>query len=43
MKYENRGYKTIKHEKCLVEDGFVLVYEIMEKHISFKYKVVVHI
>lgn len=31
--YENRGYKTIKHEKCLVEDGVVLVYEIMEKHI----------
>lgn len=29
--YENRGYKTIKHEKLEVENGAVLVYEIMQK------------
>lgn len=29
--YENREYKTVKHEKCNVENGVVLVYEIMEK------------
>lgn len=29
--YENRGYNTIKHEKWEVENGVVLVYEIMEK------------
>ena len=31
MMYEKRGYKTIKHEKWNVENGAVLVYEIMEK------------
>lgn len=29
--YEKRGYKTLKHEKCEVQNGSVLVYEIMEK------------
>lgn len=29
--YESRGYETIKHEKWPVENGVVLVYEIMEK------------
>ena len=29
--YEKRGYKTVKHEKWNVENGVVLVYEIMEK------------
>ena len=29
--YEKRGYKTVKHEKWSVENGVVLVYEIMEK------------
>lgn len=29
--YENRGYKTIKHERYPVENGVVLVYEVMEK------------
>lgn len=29
--YERRGYKTVKHEKWNVENGVVLVYEIMEK------------
>lgn len=29
--YEKRGYKTIKHEKWDVENGVVLVYEIMQK------------
>lgn len=29
--YEQRGYRTIKHEKWNVEHGVVLVYEVMEK------------
>lgn len=29
--YEHRGYHTIKHEKWMVENGVILVYEIMEK------------
>lgn len=29
--YEKRGYKTVKHERWNVENGVVLVYEIMEK------------
>ena len=29
--YEQRGYHTVKHEKWPVENGVVLVYEIMEK------------
>lgn len=29
--YEERGYKTIKHEKWEVENGVILVYEVMEK------------
>ena len=29
--YEKRGYKTIKHERWNVENGVVLVYEVMEK------------
>lgn len=32
--YEKRGYKTIKHERWNVENGVVLVYEIMEKTLS---------
>lgn len=32
--YEKRGYKTIKHEKWNVENGVVLVYEIMEKSLA---------
>ena len=32
--YEKRGYKTIKHERCNVENDVVLVYEIMEKEIA---------
>ena len=32
--YEKRGYKTIKHSKHLVENGVVLVYEIMEKRLD---------
>lgn len=32
--YENRGYKTVKHEKWPVENGVVLVYEVMEKQLS---------
>ena len=31
--YEKRGYKTIKHERWNVENGVVLVYEIMEKQL----------
>ena len=29
--YEKRNYKTIKHESYEVDNGIVLVYEIMEK------------
>lgn len=29
--YEERGYRTIKHEKWSVENDVVLVYEVMEK------------
>lgn len=32
--YEQRGYKTIKHERWNVENGVILVYEVMEKHLS---------
>lgn len=32
--YEKRGYKTVKHEKWNVENGVVLVYEVMEKPLS---------
>lgn len=31
--YETRGYKTIRHEKWPVENGVILVYEVMEKHL----------
>lgn len=31
--YENRGYKTIKHHKWNVDNGAVLVYEVMEKQL----------
>ena len=29
--YEKRGYKTLKHEKYMVKNGAVLIYEVMEK------------
>ena len=32
--YEHRGYKTIKHEQLPVENGAVLVYEVMEKKLD---------
>ncbi len=32
--YEKRGYKTVKHDKWNVENGVVLVYEIMEKPLA---------
>lgn len=32
--YEHRGYQTIKHENLPVENGAVLVYEIMEKKLK---------
>lgn len=31
--YETRGYKTIKHDKWEVENGVILVYEVMEKQL----------
>ncbi len=31
--YERLGYKTVKHEKYPVENGVILVYEIMEKEL----------
>lgn len=32
--YEKRGYQTIRHDKWNVENGVVLVYEVMEKILS---------
>lgn len=32
--YEKRGYKTIRHDTWPVENGVVLVYEVMEKILS---------
>ena len=32
--YEKRGYQTIRHERWNVENGVVLVYEIMEKQFA---------
>lgn len=34
--YERRGYHTIRHEKRVVENDVVLVYEVMEKTLSGK-------
>ena len=34
--YEKRGYQTVRHEGIEVENGAVLVYEIMRKEISEK-------
>lgn len=31
--YEKRGYKTSKHESMNLENGAILVYEVMEKHL----------
>lgn len=31
--YEKRGYKTLKHEQYEVENGVILVYEVMEKYL----------
>lgn len=33
--YEKRGYQTIRHDKWNVENGAVLVYEIMEKSLQY--------
>lgn len=32
--YEKRGYKTLRHERMNVENGVVLVYEVMEKRLT---------
>ncbi|MBO5293477.1 MAG: GNAT family N-acetyltransferase [Lachnospiraceae bacterium] len=32
--YEQRGYRTMKHEKWPVKNGVVLVYEVMEKELA---------
>ncbi len=32
--YEKRGYRTLTHGKWNVENGVVLVYEIMEKEMT---------
>lgn len=32
--YEKRGYQTLRHDKWIVENGRVLVYEIMAKSLS---------
>ncbi|MDO4168973.1 MAG: hypothetical protein Q4D45_03650 [Lachnospiraceae bacterium] len=34
--YEIRGYQTVKHEKWNVENGVILVYEIMQKQLNSK-------
>ena len=31
--YEKLGFSTIKHESCLVENGVILAYEVMEKEL----------
>lgn len=31
--YEKRGYVTIEHRKCEVDNGAILVYEVMEKEL----------
>lgn len=31
--YEHRGYKTVRHEVCQVENDVKLVYEVMEKRL----------
>lgn len=31
--YEKLGYKTIKHERHLVDNGVILAYEVMEKEL----------
>ena len=31
--YEKRGYNTIRHERYPVENGVILVYEVMEKQL----------
>lgn len=33
--YEKRGYQTIRHDRWNVENGVVLVYEIMEKGLKY--------
>lgn len=33
--YEKRGYQTIRHDRWNVENGVVLVYEIMEKRLKY--------
>lgn len=32
--YEKRGYNTLKHEKWNVDNGVVLVYEVMKKQLA---------
>jgi GNAT superfamily N-acetyltransferase len=32
--YENRGYRTISHERLKLENGVILVYEVMRKALS---------
>ncbi len=32
--YEKRGYRTIRHEKWNVENGRILVYEVMAKSLK---------
>lgn len=32
--YEHRGYKTTKHDKYIVKNNAILVYEIMKKQLS---------
>ena len=34
--YEKLGFTTVKHEKYPVENGVVLVYEIMEKELQIE-------
>lgn len=40
--YEKRGYKTVKHARWNVENGVVLVYEIMEKEFHTTHAVYGH-
>lgn len=32
--YEHKGYKTVKHEELSADNNTILIYEIMEKHLT---------
>ncbi len=40
--YEKRGYHTLKHEQWKVENGVILVYEVMEKSLPSDFIAVIN-